>query len=441
MAKTPNRDAYFELADGYNITRLNSLKCRLIFRNSQGKVLAIMPGCQSKISAVNLKSGRQLSKREKSILQNFIKEQGIALGTDAAVVLEMSILRFANGEEQYLTEAELKSLLHNPIDAEYLYVGCLKADSITIAAYSRGGIYNFGRLQVRKIIVEENCDLQIDLRDNEAIRTIQIGNSYNGGLNLSRSNVENITIGNNCRCDLAVFDSRKCFNLRIGDVYSGDLNIKNSCFHNLRIGYYSYASIRLQNNWGRRNIQVGDSFRGNLDIDSLNISGIIIGNDCKGVIKIGGTDAQNGSRGVVIGDEFGGVLDLQGNNSLRELKVGRHAVGKFYLWGKGGVQQAVFGPHFNGVADFSESSVEYINFDGGSSGEVILRNCYELKLMKIHQYQNLQLQIWQNPLQIRYDEEAAYYYFADDISKYDSCLPLYRQFYQQLKNTFSEHFN
>ena len=441
VLKTNGKDAYFELADGYNITRLNSLKCRLIFRNAQGKVLAIMPGCQSKISAVVLKAERRLSGKEKSILQSFIKEQGIALGTDAADTLEMSILRYSDGKEIYLTESELKHLLHGSLDAEYLYVGKLKSDSLTIAAYSRGGVYNFSRLQVKKIIVRANCDLQIDLRDNKVIRSVQIGNSYNGGLNLSRSNVENISIGNNCRCDLAIFDSRECFNLRIGDVYSGDLNIKNSCFHNLRIGYYSYAAIRLQDNRGRRNIRIGDSFRGNLDIDNLNISGIIIGRDCKGEIKIGGTDSPGGSRGVEIGDEFGGVLDLQGNNSLHGLKVGRYAVGKFYLWGKGGVRQAQFGPYFNGVADFSESSIEYIYFGGGSGGEVILRNCYDLKLLKVHQYQNLQMQIWQNPLQIRYDDESAYYYFADDISKYNSCLPLYRQFYQRVKNTFGGYFN
>lgn len=133
-------------------------------------------------------------------------------------------------------------------------------NTLRIPSFSKGGIYNLCRAQVSRLIVEKNCDLLIDMRDNPYIDALRVHESFTGSINMSRNTVESIIIDNNCRCDLAVYDSLRCFNLIIADVYSGNLNIKNSCFHAVSIGFYCYAVIKLSDNWGRRDITVGDSF-------------------------------------------------------------------------------------------------------------------------------------------------------------------------------------
>lgn len=440
MSKQTKQSVVFELDGGYSVSRLDSLKCRLIFRSPKGQVLAVMPGCQTKISAVYPYRGHRLTADEKAVLRGFIQQQKIAVAPEAAAALGLSIIRYSNQHEEYLSEAELKIRLHLPLEAEAIYIGGLEAHTLEFQPYTHCGLCNLGHAVIKKLVVNPNCDMQIDARDNKFLQTVKISNNYNGSLNLSRSSVEGISIGSNCRCDLTVFDSRKCFNLNIEDVYSGSLHIKNSCFHNLQIGFYSYANIKMENNWGRRNVNVGDSFRGNLEIDSLNAEGIYIGKDCKGLIKISGSGNQSASRGIAIGDEFFGTLDLHGGSNINELRVGARAGGKFYLWGQGSVKTAMFGAYFGGVADFSESSVEYIEIGHSSGGEVILRNCRQLQEFKVSQYHNLQMQFETEPQRVLYDDNAAYYIFAADKGEYDQCRPLYQKVYQQLKNALSEYW-
>ena len=440
VSKSTSQSRMTELSGGYTMAQLNSLKCRLIFRDQHGQVLAVMPGCQTKISAVYPYRNHKLSSHEKTVLQDFIKKQKFSIAPDAAKVLGLSIIRYADQSEEYLNETELKSRLHLPLEAEALYICGFKTHTLEFRSYTRCAQCNIGRAQIKKLLIGHNCDMQIDARDNKFLQSVKIGNNYNGSLNLSRSDVENIFIGSNCRCDLSVFDSRKCFSLDIENVYSGNLYIRNSCVHNLQIGYYSYANLKLEDNWGQRNIWIGDSFRGNLEIDSLNAQGLYIGKDCKGLIKISGKGKQSASRGIIIGDEFFGTLDLQGGSNINELRVGARAGGKFYLWGQGGIKTAVFGAYFGGVADFSESSVEYIEIGHSSGGEIILRNCQKLQELKVNQYHNLQMQLGNEPQRVLYDDSAAYYIFAADKGTYNQCRPLSQKIYQQLKNAFSGYW-
>lgn len=106
--------------------------------------------------------------------------------------------------------------------------------------------------EVRRVVIEEGCNLVIDLRDNPYVRTLVVKDNFIGRINLSRSSITKIRIGSNCRCDLIIHDSRECFKLAAADVFSGRLDIENSCFHHLTFGYYCYADLRLQDNCGRK---------------------------------------------------------------------------------------------------------------------------------------------------------------------------------------------
>ena len=436
MSEENNQTTFFRLGGGYTITRINSMECSLIFRNAEDNVLAVMLGCGNKINAVNPYRDYQLTPEEKAILHRFIRNRGISLTNEAAAALDLSVLHYADGREEYLSERALKKRLREPLDAAGLFVGKLHLHTLTVAAYSRGGVYNLSRARIKKLVIGGNCDLLVDMRDNDSIEAVRIGESYNGGVNLSRSTVESIVIADNCRCDLAVFDSRRCFTLNIADVYSGNLNIKNSCFHNLNIGYYSYATIRMADNWGRRDVVIGDSFRGNLYLEGVNVDAVRIGKDCKGLVKIGSSGKNRGTRKVEIGDDFGGVLDLRNSEGAEELQVGLRAVGKFNLWGSAGIREVSFGRYFGGTADFSESAVEYINVADGSSGELVLRGCENLKMLKLPQHKNSALTIERRPLRVTNDDNFVYYHFVDEDRDVGS-PPLYRKIYSGVKEIFS----
>lgn len=438
---TETNTTFFKLRGGYTLTRLNSSECTLIFRNPENNVLATMSGCGDKINAVNLYRDNELSPMEKKLLQYFVRRQKLMLTEEAAAALDLSVLRYDDGREEYLSENALRNRLREPLDAAYLYVGKLKQNTLNVANYSRSGHYNLSRAQIKKLNVGHNCDLLIDLRDNEYIETVHVADSFNGGVNLSRSSIENITIDNNCRCDLAVFESKKCFSLDIADVYSGNMNIKNSCFHNLNVGYYSYATIRLADNWGRRDVVIGDSFRGSLNLDGVNTNAVRIGKDCKGLIKIASTDKNQSSRKIEIGDDFNGVLDVRGASNVAFLQVGQRAGGKFNLWGAEGIRRAEFGAYFSGYADFSESAIEYITLAAGSSGELIMQNCRELKLLKMPKYQNSNLSLSKDPLDMRADATSSCYLFSPDVGSAECYPPLYRKIYNGMKEMFSSRFN
>ncbi len=436
MSEENNQTTFFKLGGGYTITRINSMECSLIFRNAEDNVLAVMLGCGNKINAVNPYRDYQLTPEEKAILHRFIRRQDISLNNEAAAALDLSVLHYADGREEYISEQGLKNRLREPLDGVSLFVGKLHLHTLNIAAYSRGGVYNLSRARIKKLTVGSNCDLLIDLRDNENIEAVRVGESYNGGINLSRSTVESIVIADNCRCDLAVFDSRRCFTLNIADVYSGNLNIKNSCLHNLNIGYYSYAVIRLTDNWCRREIALGDSFRGSLYLEGVNADILRLGKDCKGLVKVSRSGRNPDGRRIEIGDDFAGVLDLRGSESVKELQAGLRASGQFNLWGAAGIREVGFGRYFSGTADFSESAIEYINVAGGSSGELVLRGCDNLKMLKLPQHKNSALTIERQPLRVRNDDNFVYYHFVDDGREF-GCPPLYQKICSGVREMFS----
>ncbi len=437
MAANNDIATFCKLEDGYTVTRLDARDCTLIFRDKNHDIVAVMDGCRKSLTHVNPYKGRRLNGREKNILFRFIRAAEFQISTDVADFLGISIMRLSGDREEYLTEQEVKKLLSDRLNCESLYVGRLQMRRLKMTAYSKCGSCNLVRAKIKKLIVENSCDVVFDLRDNDSIEAVRIGENFSGSLNLSRSSVESVVLNDNCRCDLTVAESRRCFNLIIADVYSGNLNIKNSCFHGIEIGYYCYADINLVKNRGRRNINIGASFRGTLNLDDVEVYALNLGKDCKGKISVASRNLGNDDGEIHIDDDFAGTLDLQNASGIERIDVGSHARGRFNLLGNHGVKVATFDKYFNGYADFSNSSIEYVSADYGSSGDFILNKCERLVLLELPRYKNSNIITEKKPIEIAADNRCLYYRYRPQYLPYSYFAPFYKKVYHNLKEIFS----
>ena len=441
MAEKNNQKSTYKLKGGYSLTRLNSVECSMVFRDSQDNTLAILFGCDNKITAITPYQEYQFSEDELLILYSFIKEKGYRINNEVAAILGVSIVKKNNGSEIYMTEAEIKKFLKRLLDVDSVYIGKLQQHILNIDNYSKINQLNLSNAKITKLNIGKHCDAQIDIRDNSEITALRVAESFSGSINLSRSTIESIVLSDNCRCNLSIYDSKRCFTLNIGDVYSGNLNIKDSCFHNIAIGYYSYAVIKLTDNWGRRDVVIGDSFRGTLNMVGVNVYTTKIGRDCKGLITIGNVGNSLNSRNIEIGDEFGGVLDLQSASDINRLSLGNYTRGKINMWGTSNIHKAEFGKFFSGYADFSFSGIEYISFDSGCSGNIVLLGCEKLQLLTLPRYQEANLSFEQKPIEIRADNNALYYHFSMASLNSSEISKLYNILRQKVKDIFAPNIN
>lgn len=434
MVEENNNNSSYKLERGYSIEKISGAVCNMALKDAENKTVCFMEGCNNKITLVKPYQKRALKAYEKTMLHRFIIANHFLISHETADSLDLSILRYGDEDnEKYLSENQLKKVIKRRLDNVRIYIGKLRLHTLKIPAFSKGGVYNLSRAEITNLVIEENCDLLVDVRDNKSIESLRIRESFSGAVNLSRNSVQSVEIGDNCRCDLSMFDSIKCFNLTIGDVFSGSLNIKNSCFHALSIGYYCYAQLKLSDNWGRRDLTIGDSFRGNLKIDNINIYNINIGRDCKGQITVN-SERISTQHNINIDDDFGGVLDVREDNAISALNVGEHAGGKFNFLGCEAIKAVNFGKYFSGYADFSESSIEYVQARYGCSGEMIFIGCENLNLLKLPRDRNSRLHLGKEPLSVENHSDASLYRFRDEPLSGSYFSPFYAKVVDGLKS-------
>ena len=436
MNAMPDNCDYYQLNDKYRLSKIYGKDCSVMLRNPDDEVQAIVDVCNNKIAKVCGYEGEKVTDDSRSELVKFIKTNDLSMTLSAAKDLGVSIYRPDKGKEIYLNAGELTRKLKGNISGASLTVFNYKKRQLKIRASTKGAILNLSKAAVKKVVIEENCNLVVDLRDNPYIETLIIKDGFAGNVNLSRNGVKKIEIANNCRCELNINDSMKCFDLRIADVFSGVLNINNSCFHDLDIGYYSYADIKLASNWGKRNIKIGNSFRGSLEIDSVHVPTVKIGDDCKGKVIISSKDEIHGSPRVEVADEFNGDLDLSNSKTVAHLHCGSHARGKINLLGCPSLKVARLGEHFRGQADFSESGIEYLRTGKDCQGDIILLGCDNLALIKMPNERQKNVTIDRSPIKVKNDGKNVYYTFYPRQLPREYFTPFYHDWYKKIKHFF-----
>ena len=303
------------------------------------------------------------------------------------------IIRYQNGEDvlQHLTY---------PLVNTMIIANHLKKRHLRIYPDSYNSRLELHFSEIKKLTICENCSLTVDLRDNPYIKEIVIKDGFSGSINLSRSSVRKISVGTNCRCDLTLENSLNCFKFSAGDVFSGHVRIKESCFHKLSVGYYCYADISLTKICGRKKINIGDSFRGMLKMSGLSVPRLNIGHDCRGSIIQQSQNEEEHTKRLHIKDDFAGTLDLSNDGQTEKIEVGSFASGTFNLLNCRGLKFIKFEDAFSGVADLSESDVEYVRAGSGCRGRIVVLNCPRLTLLELPLNKKGDITAERNPLRI-----------------------------------------
>lgn len=419
----------------YRIVRVKGKKCSLFFKNKQNQLIASLEGCQNEFVEMSIADDRNLTAVEKGYLLSFIRAKKYSISKEVAAKLDVSIINYLDGREEYLSERQLKRRIGKGIDFAKVYIGKLTAYSIKIPADSKDCSYNFSEAEVTKIIVEENCNINIDLRDNNFIESLIIEEKFAGNVNLSRSSIESVFLANNCKCNLTIADAKNCFNLQIADIYSGNLNINNCCLYALGIGYYSYAEIMLANNLIKKEIFLGDSFRGVFYAINQNVDLMKIGDDCKGWIKINSQGKDGGIKKLVVDDDFVGNLNLSGDETLQFLEIGRKNGGKIDVSHANSIDRIKIGKYYNGNINLENSSVKSISVGYGASGSLNLRDCHELKTVQATIDNNLFIDSNLSIQDIKTVESDVYYEFVKGNNEFQY-LPFYKRIYHNIYDRF-----
>lgn len=438
---TGQEDAFvYNINKDYRVVGVRGSKCSLFFKNSQNQLIASLNGCQNIFTEIAIAGGRQaLTDIEKKYLLSFIRAKKYLISKEAAEMLDVSIIRYQDGREEYLSERQLKRRIAYGIDFAKVYIGKLSASVVKIPADSRETSYHFGSADIKKLFIGENCSINIDLRDNASIENIIVSEKFSGAMNLSRTTIESVFIGNNCRCNLSISDSKRCFNLQIADIYSGNLNISNSCLYALGIGYYSYADIMLTNNIIKKEISIGDSFRGGLYAAEQSVEVIKIGDDCKGWIKLSGQSKNTGAKKISIGDDFSGTLNMSGDDSISSVEFGRKNTGKTEASFMGSLHAVKIGKFYSGTMDLKASAVQNISVAYGASGKLNIEECKNLAFIQATIDNHLVMEGEISITDTKTVDGNVYYNFGTDTN-ISNLMPFYKKIYTNTRKMFSGRF-
>lgn len=425
----------YNINKDYRIVRLNGNKCTLFFKNYQNKLLATLDGCNDVFTKISASDDYELSLIEKGYILSFIRAKKYSITKEVAEYLHISIIKYMDGREEYLSEKMLKKRINNGIDFAKVYVGKLVSSSLNIRDDSTNCSYDLSKAEISKLIVGNNCNVNIDLRDNPYIETLQIKEQFSGCVNLSRSNIESIFIANNCSCNLSINNAKKCFNLQIADIFSGNTNITNCCMYAMSLGYYSYADIVLSNNIIKKDIEIGESFRGSLHAVDQNTDNLKIGDDCKGCIKTNNTSQSTGYKKISIGDNFAGSIYLNNDECIKNIEIGQKFCGKLEAMYSGFLQKIKFGKYYSGNSDLSYSSVHDIYVDYGACGTITVNNCVNLEFIQTTVDNKLIIDSDKENSKVKINENIICYNFKNTLYCSKN-LPFYKKMYNNIYNRF-----
>ena len=430
----------YNISKDYRIVAVKGNKCSLFFKNKQNQLVASLEGCQNIFTAIVVADNiRGLTDIEKKYLLSFIRVKKYSISKEVAAALDISVIKYTDGREDYLSEKQIKRRIASGIDFARIYIGKLSAYVLKIPADSKDCLYHFGRAEISRLVIGENCSINLDLRDNAFIESLVVGERFSGAVNLSRTSVESVFIGNNCRCNLTITDAKKCFNLQIADIYSGNLNISHSCLYAFSLGYYSYADLVLSNNIVKKDIAIGDSFRGGIYATNQHAEAMHIGDDCKGWIKLNNQSKDSGLKKLVVGSDFAGNINLSGDESIEVLETGRKNSGKIDASYATALDKTKVGKFYSGQIDFSGSNIRHIQLEYGASGSIKLKDCQRLTLVQAT-LDNKLIMEGRKPAGEEQNFGGNIYYNFDYLFQTLEYEPIYKRLYHQTRKAIHDRF-
>lgn len=347
--------------------------------------------------------------------------------------------------QNYLLRAwkarHLGQVLHNPLNGQELELNYLCQRVARFKAYSYSSKVDMNLAEVRKVVVEDGCNLVLDLRDNPYIQTLVLKDNFRGKVNLSRSSIRKIKIGAKCNCELIIHNSRECFSLGSGAGWRGKLEVKNSCFNRLDLGRDCSILMLLQDNRGRKNIMLGDGFRGSVEARGLAVPKFEAGNDCEGKIELRDGSADNGVRKLLAGDDFVGTIEASMYPYLEWAEFGCRAAGKINFQACPSLKVLKFERGFKGNVDLSGSGIEYVRVLEEAAGNLVVARCENLLQMKLPADRKAVITSDRYPIRVKSGGVHLYYLFSNKSTPWRYHTPFYAVWWKAMRRYLRKQFN
>ncbi|MCQ2741055.1 MAG: hypothetical protein MJ210_02935, partial [Alphaproteobacteria bacterium] len=172
MSDTQTDTQIYKLDKDYRLVTLKGKNCSVFLKNKNNQLVASLEGCQNDFATLNINNTtKELTDLEKRYLLSYIRAKKASISPDIAAELDVSVIKYLDGREEYLSENQLKKRIKKGIDFAKVSIGKISAHQLDIPSESKDCIYQFNNAEISKITVGENSKITLDLRDNEFIET------------------------------------------------------------------------------------------------------------------------------------------------------------------------------------------------------------------------------------------------------------------------------
>lgn len=376
-----------QFSSGYVGERMPGKDNMFILRNRQGFIAATAEKYNDVITSFRFHKERHLPRHIIDEVVAYIMEAKFRLTKEAAHELGVSILKYEDQREVYLSSRELKcyGLNHflQPEDKTVAILNSLYPMDLKLKKNSVGCQLDLQGMLIRSLYIGPDSVLDIDLRSNHHIRSVTVDANFSGRLSLSRSSVEYLEIKDNCRAEVFFHDGEKILNIKVGGSFSGSADLKKSYLRRLIVGSDCQGIFNINTCIFYRHIDIGQNYSGRLSIISVFARYLQIGDGFSGSLYGASVSARQGIRSVYVGNGFAGTLDLSSSKTVERVEVGENASGQLIMISSPSIRLVILGANFSGMADFRESALVYASAAENCTGRFECNACANLTLLNM----------------------------------------------------------
>ena len=403
----------------YAIEPMSGKENTYILRRRDGLILVFIEKVNNHIVSVRYHQTRNLSRRLLNYLAQFIISSGWYVSAEAAHTLGISIIRYHDGSEQYVTFPDLRrgryiSLLQNNRD-KTLAINSLSIHNLSLPDNIQSLTLETIGAQIKKLKIGNNSNININLRDNHLIKQLLVGNNFTGKIFLNNSDIKKFVLGHDAQAEISYIYGTKPLSLVIGHNFQGSLSIGQSYLNGLSIGNNSSGHIKLNKCVSFRPLSIGHDSQSHIESSSIYAPYFAIGNNYSGFLKGRNPNPKQGVRKLFVGASFSGHIDLSNSQTISRIEFGKSASGALELVSCRSIRLVKYDSGFCGSADFRESSIAYVRALSPCQGEMIFSDCKMLTLLKLPLRNECKIIGSGKPIKNLKKRHYAYFYFKNYI--------------------------
>lgn len=401
----------------YAVEPMSGKENTYILRRRDGLILVFIEKSGNNITSVRYHETRNLPRWILNYLAKFIISSGWKVSATAAQTLGISIIKYDNGTEEYISFPALK---------RNRYVSKLWGQGHKVFAINSLSVHNLHipnniqeltletiGAQIKHLKIGDNTQININLRDNHIIRRLLIGDKFSGKVYLNNSDIKKFVLGDNALADISYVSGRKALSISIGKNFQGSLFTQMSYLGGLSLDSGSQGDIKLDKCISFKPIVIKDNSLSHIECSSVFAPYISIGNNYSGYLEGSSLSSKQGVRKLFIGSSFSGQIDLSNSKTIYRVEFGKSATGQLNLISCPSIRIVKFNSGFSGSVDFRESSIAYVRASSPCQGEFIFSGCKMLTLLKLPLSNEYKIIGSGKPIKIIKKRDYAYFYFKN----------------------------